>query len=329
MKAEAIARWLLILLLPVLLLAALLLRSQGSSQAVELRARMPEQGGWTPTDMIMSAGQPLLLRLTSDDVLHGFAIGQSDEPAVDVFPGKMTELTLLFDQPGKYTYYCTRWCGANHWRMRGTIEVLPNPDQPDPTQVDVPNEESLFMRLGVELDGHPHTDLVPEQGRPDAHRAAALGIAPPESYLVPEYYRTHSPVEVFTALRREPFSASLSDQQVWDFVAWIWQQGTSSEKLAEGQELYTRNCAACHGTSGAGDGVMAAQVAAEYANSGHQSGPTNFTNPQRSLATSPAIQQGKIIRGGMGTGMPYWGPIFTEEQIWSLVDYLWTFQFDY
>lgn len=24
--------------------------------------------------------------------------------------------------------------------------------------------------------------------------------------------------------------------------------------------------------------------------------------------------QGKILRGGMGTGMPYWGPIFTEEQ---------------
>jgi hypothetical protein len=27
----------------------------------------------------------------------------------------------------------------------------------------------------------------------------------------------------------------------------------------------------------------------------------------------------------MGTGMPYFGPIFTDEQLWSLVDYLWTF----
>jgi mono/diheme cytochrome c family protein len=31
----------------------------------------------------------------------------------------------------------------------------------------------------------------------------------------------------------------------------------------------------------------------------------------------------------MGTGMPYWGPIFTDAQVWSLVAYLWTFQFDY
>jgi mono/diheme cytochrome c family protein len=30
----------------------------------------------------------------------------------------------------------------------------------------------------------------------------------------------------------------------------------------------------------------------------------------------------------MGTGMPGWGPIFTKEQTWALVAYLWTFQFE-
>ena len=33
----------------------------------------------------------------------------------------------------------------------------------------------------------------------------------------------------------------------------------------------------------------------------------------------------KTRRGGMGTGMPYWGPIFTEDETWSLVEFLWTF----
>jgi mono/diheme cytochrome c family protein len=47
------------------------------------------------------------------------------------------------------------------------------------------------------------------------------------------------------------------------------------------------------------------------------------------LAASPARLQGKIIRGGMGTGMPYWGPIFTDEQIWNLVAFLSIFQFEY
>ncbi len=57
--------------------------------------------------------------------------------------------------------------------------------------------------------------------------------------------------------------------------------------------------------------------------------PVNFTDSSQMLGASPALLQGKIIRGGMGTGMPYWGPIFTEEQTWALVDYLWTFQFEY
>ncbi len=57
--------------------------------------------------------------------------------------------------------------------------------------------------------------------------------------------------------------------------------------------------------------------------------PADFTNVQTMLAASPALLQGRIIRGGMGTGMPYWGPIFTEAQTWSLVGYLWAFQFEF
>lgn len=331
MKAEHLARWILIALVPGLLLGIFLVRSLGSREVIEVHAKMPENGGWVPADLHVTAGQPLRLRLISDDVLHGFAIGQSDQPPVDVEPGKITELTLNFDQPGKYVYYCTRWCGADHWRMRGTIEVQPNPDKPDTTTQ--PGGEAatqpLFVRLGVDIDGQPHTNHVPKR-KPDARQGQALDLALPEKYLASEYYRTHSPAEVWEALRSESEYQSLSDQQVWDLVAWIWRQGTSQEKLAEGQKLYAQNCAACHGEAGAGDGVMAEQVATEFAASGHsQAGPIDFTDPHRNLATSPVIQQGKIIRGGMGTGMPYWGPIFTEEQIWALVDYLWTFQFDY
>jgi cytochrome c oxidase subunit 2 len=66
---------------------------------------------------------PLELHLTSDDVVHGFAVGKLDLPPVDILPGKVTDVELLFDEPGTYTFYCTRWCGLNHWRMRGTIDV--------------------------------------------------------------------------------------------------------------------------------------------------------------------------------------------------------------
>jgi len=57
--------------------------------------------------------------------------------------------------------------------------------------------------------------------------------------------------------------------------------------------------------------------------------PVDFTEAKRMLGASPALLQAKILRGGMGTGMPMWGSIFTEAQIWDLTAYLYSFQFEY
>ena len=56
-----------------------------------------EDGGWLPSELVVPAGTPLTLRLTSDDVIHGFAVGQSvrivDGPFQD-FVGQVDELNL-------------------------------------------------------------------------------------------------------------------------------------------------------------------------------------------------------------------------------------------
>ena len=57
--------------------------------------------------------------------------------------------------------------------------------------------------------------------------------------------------------------------------------------------------------------------------------PASLNDPSSILGASPAILQGKITRGGMGTGMPMWGVIFTEDQIWNLVAYIYSFIFIY
>ena len=57
--------------------------------------------------------------------------------------------------------------------------------------------------------------------------------------------------------------------------------------------------------------------------------PADFTVTKRMLGASPALLEGKILRGGMGTGMPMWGSIFTEKQIQDLIAYLYSFQFEY
>ena len=135
-------------------------------------------------------------------------------------------------------------------------------------------------------------------------------------------------------MRNDQGLTSFSDQQLWDAVAFIWQSNTTPVALAEAEQLYAQNCAACHGESGGGDGVFSGeqvQVQSEAGNmlSGHEIvAPTDFTDPAQMLSASPAHLQGKLIRGGMGTGMPMWGVIFTEEQTWLLTNYLYTFQFE-
>ena len=45
------------------------------------------------------------------------------------------------------------------------------------------------------------------------------------------------------------------------------------------------------------------------------------------LGGTSELYYAKVRRGGMGTGMPSWGPVLTRDETWMLVDYLWTLQF--
>lgn len=331
--SETAARWLVVILLVSIPLVILGVRwlafSPSGERVVEIHAKMPENGGWSPTDLTVEVGNPLHLRLISDDVVHGFAIGQSDQPAIDLMPGKTVETTLVFDQPGKYTYYCTRWCGINHWRMRGTIEVK-DPGKVETSSEQIGSEEvtqPLFVTLGLDIDApHPADNL--SSSRPSAWRGASLEVDLPENISGDAYYLSHSPSEIWFDLRLNPSYQDLNDGQVWDLVALNWKMNTSKERLTTGSALYSENCAACHGVQGAGNGVMAKPDDNQAIDGYSTVAPSDFTNNSQMLGASPALLMGKIIRGGMGTGMPYWGPIFTDEQIRSLVDYLWTFQFE-
>ncbi len=308
--------------------AVLLAHRFGAREVVTLRGVMPEDGGWQPGTLTTTVGQPLRLRLTSGDVVHGFAIGRDSQPAVDVEPGQVTEIALRFDHPGTYTFYCTRWCGPNHWRMRGTIEVT-GPGAADPAA------PAPYLALGLDLDA-PHPSGVRLDQLPSAARGSALAVRFHRDSLSRDYVRRHSPAAVWRANRADAGLRGLTDQQLWDLVAYNWRRSSNTAALETGQRLYARNCAACHGATGRG--VMAAALrgalhtspdGAGDAQRGHTAtAPADFTGPDF-LGASPVLLHGKIVRGGMGTGMPYWGPLFTDAEVWALVDFLYGFPFAY
>ena len=321
-RSEAITRGLIGALVLVAAGAPLWL----STRTPLIHARMADNGGWAPDILRAKVNEALHLRLTSDDVMHGFAVGQTDMEGVDVAPGKVSDVTLRFSKPGRYTFYCTRWCGINHWRMRGTIEVSGGEDAP------AVSSPPLYVQLGLDVDAPHEAPVVPSSQPSAVNHPQDFGQLSLADFTNEDFYRSHSPYDTWKELRSNASLAGQDDQQLWNLVAFIWQSNTTAENVAQGKRLYEQNCAACHGEEGRANGVFADRLAESGANVGGMQAtmmqrPANFADPKRMLGASPALLEGKILRGGMGTGMPAWGPIFEEDDIWKIVDYLYTFQF--
>jgi len=290
--------------------------THGEIKVIDLVARAPESGGWDPEYITVNKGDTVRLRIAAHDVVHGFAIGKLGIDVGAIVPGEVATIEFVADRVGQFTYYCNVWCSPYHYRMRGTLEVV-DPATPDviarseaTKQSQGPDFSELDIDSPHEAESYPANPPSATQGRAlaDQIELPALGDL-----------RSQSPSAVFQTIREGEVAASLSDEEVWDLVAYLWSSATTPEQQALGETLYAKNCAACHGETGGGDGPGGRYI---------EERPTDFTNAKTMAGGSSQIYYAKIRRGGMGTGMPYWGPIFTEEETWSIVDYLWTFLFE-
>jgi cytochrome c oxidase subunit 2 len=80
----------------------------------------PEYGFTTANEMHIPAGRPVLLTMTSADVIHSFWTPQLNGKR-DVVPGRTSTLTLEADEPGLYLGQCAEFCGLAHADMRHRV----------------------------------------------------------------------------------------------------------------------------------------------------------------------------------------------------------------
>lgn len=295
-------------------------------RVIELTANAPATGGWVPDIIRVNVGDRVRLRISAPDVVHGFEIPALGIQVDEILPGHVAQVDFVAARAGRFPFACTRWCSADHWRMRGVIEISdpinPNP----PLQISAP---PLYQQLKIDIDAlHPARN-VPSQ-RPSAVRGASLGIA------IPGDLRQQSPSETFAKLRTDPAFKSYSDLLLWDAIADAWKRAAGDEAIARGQALFARDCAACHGESGKGDGPagrnlpgLAAMQSDTPTMQTMKRGPADFTNASTMLGASDVLLQGKILRGGMGTGMPEWRTLYTDEDMWSAISFIRSFAFEY
>jgi len=69
------------------------------------------------------AGRAVKLILTSEDVLHDFFI-PAFRVKTDAIPGRYTYIWFNATKPGTYRFYCAMYCGTDHSRMTGYVEVM-------------------------------------------------------------------------------------------------------------------------------------------------------------------------------------------------------------
>ncbi len=68
-------------------------------------------------------GRPVKLIMTSEDVIHNFAIPAMRVKA-DVIPGRFVQIWFEPTRPGTYQVFCAEYCGTQHSGMIGQVVVM-------------------------------------------------------------------------------------------------------------------------------------------------------------------------------------------------------------
>lgn len=84
----------------------------------------PSESVTTANELHLPVGRPILLRLSSVDVIHSLWI-PSLQGKRDLIPGHEQEVALVADRPGAFRGVCAEFCGAQHAKMALDVVVHP------------------------------------------------------------------------------------------------------------------------------------------------------------------------------------------------------------
>jgi cytochrome c oxidase subunit 2 len=78
---------------------------------------------FTPSAITLKKGEPVILRLTSADRVHGF-MSKPLKIDTDIAAGKTTDVTVTPSSSGNFTVICDHYCGTGHGNMKMKVAVV-------------------------------------------------------------------------------------------------------------------------------------------------------------------------------------------------------------
>jgi cytochrome c oxidase subunit 2 len=80
--------------------------------------------GFYPETLVVKAGQPTTIWVSSVDVLHGWSIvGGGQNISLEIVPRHAFAATITPDKAGTYLVVCNEYCGLQHHTMKARIVV--------------------------------------------------------------------------------------------------------------------------------------------------------------------------------------------------------------
>lgn len=79
--------------------------------------------GVTDSELVVPVGQPVVLRMTSNDVIHSFGLNDY-RVKEDIMPGRITYLWFLPDKVHESNVVCVEFCGMAHSQMNNKVKAV-------------------------------------------------------------------------------------------------------------------------------------------------------------------------------------------------------------
>ena len=96
-----------------------LTRASDNPKVIEITAKKFE---FTPNQITLKKGEPVILRVTTADRVHGF-MSRPLKFDTDIAVGKATDVAVTPDTVGDFTVICDHYCGTGHGNMKMKMTV--------------------------------------------------------------------------------------------------------------------------------------------------------------------------------------------------------------
>ena len=89
-------------------------------RVIEIKAK---KFAFSPSEITLKKGEPVILRLTTEDRTHGFLL-KPFKIDTDILPGKVTDIAVTPTATGQYLVICDHYCGTGHGNMHMKLTVV-------------------------------------------------------------------------------------------------------------------------------------------------------------------------------------------------------------